>query len=46
MQDPQLPKSVWYFSDAQWVGFRVVRPLTVPTAVQMQKYWTSGVERD
>jgi formylglycine-generating enzyme required for sulfatase activity len=46
MQDPQLPKSIWYFSDAQWVGFRIVRPLKVPTAEQMQKYWTSGVERD
>ncbi len=46
MQDPQLPKSVWYFSDAQWIGFRIVRPLKIPTAVEMQKYWTSGVERD
>lgn len=46
MQDPQLPKSVWYFSDAQWVGFRIVRPLTLPSAEEMQKYWTSGVERD
>jgi formylglycine-generating enzyme required for sulfatase activity len=46
MQDPQLPKSVWYFSDAQFVGFRVVRPLKVPPPEQMQKYWTSGVERD
>ena len=46
MQDPQLPKSIWYFSDAQWVGFRIIRPLKVPTAEQMQKYWTSGVERD
>jgi formylglycine-generating enzyme required for sulfatase activity len=46
MQDPQLPKSVWYFSDAQWVGFRIVRPLKVPSPEQMQKYWTSGVERD
>jgi formylglycine-generating enzyme required for sulfatase activity len=46
MQDPQLPKSVWYFSDAQFVGFRVVRPLKVPPPEQMQKYWTSGVEKD
>jgi len=46
MQDPQLPKSIWYFSDAQWVGFRIVRPLKVPPVEQMQKYWTSGVERD
>ena len=46
MQDPQLPKSIWYFSDAQWVGFRLVRPLRVPPPEVMQKYWTSGVERD
>jgi formylglycine-generating enzyme required for sulfatase activity len=46
MQDPQLPKSTWYFTDAQFVGFRLVRPLKVPSAEQMQKYWTSGVERD
>lgn len=46
MQDPQLPKSIWYFSDAQFVGFRVVRPLKIPSAEQMQKYWSSGVERD
>ena len=46
MQDPQLPKSIWYFSDAQWVGFRVVRPLKVPAPEEMQKYWTSGTERD
>jgi formylglycine-generating enzyme required for sulfatase activity len=46
MQDPQLPKSIWYFSDAQFVGFRVVRPLKVPPPEEMQKYWSSGVERD
>ena len=46
MQDPQLPKSTWFFTDAQFVGFRIVRPLKVPTADEMQKYWTSGVERD
>ena len=46
MTDPQLPKSIWYLSDAQWVGFRVVRPLKVPPPEVMQKYWTSGTERD
>ncbi|HEY1068083.1 MAG TPA: SUMF1/EgtB/PvdO family nonheme iron enzyme, partial [Pirellulales bacterium] len=29
-QDPQVPQSVWYFTDALWVGFRVVRPLHEP----------------
>ena len=32
IQDPQLPKSKWYLTDAQFLGFRVVRPLTEPTA--------------
>lgn len=30
-QDPQIPQSVWYMTDATHVGFRVVRPLKVPT---------------
>jgi formylglycine-generating enzyme required for sulfatase activity len=46
MQDPQLPKSQWYFSDAQWIGFRIVRPLKVPTADQMQRYWSCGIDQD
>ncbi len=46
MTDPQLPKSVWYLSDATFVGFRIVRPLKIPTATEMQKYWSSGTERD
>ena len=27
MQDPQIPQSIWYLTDANFVGFRVVRPL-------------------
>jgi formylglycine-generating enzyme required for sulfatase activity len=46
MQDPQLPKSIWYLTDAQIVGFRVVRPLNVPPPEDLLKYWTSGVEKD
>ena len=46
IQDPQLPKSIWYHTDAQFLGFRVVRPLKIATAEQMQQYWNSGVEKD
>jgi formylglycine-generating enzyme required for sulfatase activity len=46
-QDPQLPKSIWYHTDAQFLGFRIIRPLkTPPQPVELRKYWTSGVERD
>jgi formylglycine-generating enzyme required for sulfatase activity len=46
IQDPQLPKSIWYHTDAQWLGFRLVRPLAVPSAEEMFHYWNSGVEKD
>jgi len=46
IQDPQLPKSIWYHTDAQWLGFRIVRPLKVPSKEEMQAYWNNGVEKD
>jgi formylglycine-generating enzyme required for sulfatase activity len=46
MQDPQLPKSIWYLTDAQFVGFRIIRPLKIPTTQEMYKYWNSGVEKE
>jgi formylglycine-generating enzyme required for sulfatase activity len=46
MQDPQLPKSIWYHTDAQWLGFRLVRPAKIPTVEEMYRYWNNGVERD
>jgi formylglycine-generating enzyme required for sulfatase activity len=46
VQDPQLPKSIWYFTDAQFVGFRIVRPLKVPSTEEMFKYWHLGVEKE
>jgi hypothetical protein len=45
-QDPQLPKSIWYETDAQWLGFRLIRPAQVPSAEDMYKYWNNGVEHD
>jgi formylglycine-generating enzyme required for sulfatase activity len=45
-QDPQLPKSIWYHTDAQWLGFRLARPAKLPTADEMYDYWNSGVEED
>ncbi len=45
-QDPQLPKSIWYETDAQWLGFRLIRPAKLPSAEEMFKYWNNGVEHD
>jgi len=38
MQDPQIPQSIWYHTDATFVGFRVVRPLVRPSAEQAKLY--------
>ncbi|MEO7677541.1 MAG: SUMF1/EgtB/PvdO family nonheme iron enzyme [Verrucomicrobiota bacterium] len=46
MQDPQLPKSIWFLTDAQFLGFRIVRPLKVPSPEQMKSYWNSGVQNE
>ncbi|MDD7986062.1 SUMF1/EgtB/PvdO family nonheme iron enzyme [Lentisphaera marina] len=44
VQDPQIPKSVWYHTDAVWVGFRVVRSGTVPKLEDLHKYWPTDEE--
>ncbi len=43
IQDPQLPKSIWYHTDAHWLGFRVVRPLETPSAEEMHRIWNQGL---
>jgi formylglycine-generating enzyme required for sulfatase activity len=42
VQDPQLPKSIWYHTDAHWLGFRIIRPLRVPEEVEMHQLWNLG----
>ena len=40
--DPGNPKSIWYLRDNQSIGFRVVRPLTLPELATMHNLWNSG----
>ncbi len=42
-EDPQLPQSIWYFTDALFLGFRVLRPLHEPTAEERATVWNAGV---
>ncbi len=39
--DPQVPKSIWYHTDGQHIGFRIVRPLKTPSAEEMHLYWNT-----
>jgi len=43
-EDPQEPKSIWYFTRTPWLGMRVVRPQTIPSVEEMYRYWNSGVK--
>jgi formylglycine-generating enzyme required for sulfatase activity len=43
-KDPSLPRSAWHMVDADFVGFRIVRPLHVPSADEMHRAWNNGVQ--
>ena len=43
-RDPQFPKSIWFLTDAPFVGFRVVRPVGAPPPEEQEKYWAPDVE--
>jgi len=38
-QDPQIPQSRWYHTDALHVGLRVIRPLVEPIAKEREDKW-------
>ena len=37
-QDPQIPQSIWWHTDATFVGFRLLRPLRVPSEAEAKAY--------
>ncbi|MHC4176730.1 MAG: formylglycine-generating enzyme family protein [Planctomycetota bacterium] len=37
-EDPQIPQSIWYFTEIYCPGFRVVRPLRMPTPEEAKAY--------
>lgn len=39
--DPQIPKSNWWFTDAPFVGIRLVRPLIAPSAEEIWTYYNT-----
>lgn len=43
-RDPQIPKSNWWHTNADFIGFRVVRPLNQPSKEAIASYWLEAVE--
>jgi formylglycine-generating enzyme required for sulfatase activity len=46
IQDPQIPQSIWYFTDAKHVGFRVIRPLRVPNQAERDRLNLEPLPKD
>jgi hypothetical protein len=40
-QDPQIPRSIWWHTDAQFVGFRIIRPKNTPQIKEQNEYWNN-----
>ncbi|MEH6681451.1 MAG: SUMF1/EgtB/PvdO family nonheme iron enzyme [Sediminicola sp.] len=42
--DPQVPKSFWWFTDSNFVGFRLVSPNEQPTSEQQERFWQTVLD--
>ncbi|MCC5905971.1 MAG: SUMF1/EgtB/PvdO family nonheme iron enzyme [Balneolaceae bacterium] len=43
--DPQIPQSIWWNTNAPFVGFRVVRPVNQPTEKEIEAFWEQTLDR-
>ena len=43
-RDPQIPKSFWWFTDSNFVGFRLVSPKKQPTADEQKIFWQRALD--
>jgi formylglycine-generating enzyme required for sulfatase activity len=43
-RDPQIPKSLWWCTDAFHVGFRLVRPEKPPVASEQARWWDPRID--
>ena len=44
IRDPQIPKSYWWNTDSEFVGFRLVRPYKQPTKAEAEAFFVSFLE--
>ncbi len=42
--DPQIPKSFWWYTDASYIGFRLVSPYKQPTESDIKKFWQIALD--
>jgi len=42
--DPQLPRSYWWLTNAEFVGFRIVRPFHPPDQKEWEQFWPKAIK--
>lgn len=42
--DPQIPKSFWWYTDAAFIGFRLVSPAKPPVEDEIKKFWATVLD--
>lgn len=43
-RDPQIPKSFWWFTDSNYVGFRLVSPAEQPSPEAQKAFWQTVLD--
>jgi formylglycine-generating enzyme required for sulfatase activity len=43
-RDPQIPRSKWWLTDGESVGFRIVRPALQPSAEEIEQFFIENLE--
>jgi formylglycine-generating enzyme required for sulfatase activity len=42
-RDPQIPKSKWWNTDSDFLGFRLVRPVKQPTPAEVEAFFKEAI---
>jgi formylglycine-generating enzyme required for sulfatase activity len=45
-RDPQMPRSKWWLTDGDFVGFRIVRPAIQPNATEVVQFFKDMLEKE
>ncbi len=44
-RDPQIPKSKWWLTDAETIGFRIIRPLAAPSPAEADAFYNKYLSK-
>lgn len=42
--DPQIPKSFWWYTDSNFIGFRLVSPAVQPSSEEQKQFWQTVLD--